>query len=732
MNGNFLKPALRTSFSVLWVGSCLVGSFALGSRIHNPLKMTTLDFSSVNWAPSKDSLQLATLDDADLEQNILQVAVDFQPFELSTYPAPKSKKLAKKSYKNYVNPWTRLSRAVNELKLASLGELQNRAHVDQDRLFDDYSSAIVELRKDFVFAMVPQLKSDQYGVMVAQSSADQIKIEAPATKTEITAPKAPVVHVIPAHKTKKVAKTSKVEVLHTKKLATHSMSIQEMEMESNKLDNEIKIALDNSITAQGGAARIPQEEHVKPQPIARKSSHVPEYKAYVNPNVNEAAQKKVLTEALLNAQLSVMQGKVVSAGTKQTNPSQQLATTAPNAESPNVDKINSSKDDDEINPDLYQVDASTQDVVNTPSNASNCEELKKTRFINSTGTQVCPMNQTWISKDWTGKGWVKADMDGALPVLSYYPAPNTGTTLAIETNSLALLGLTSGSRVMKGMGVVIGNVPEGYKIEFAGRSEEPEYFDVQGKKYFALINAEPGAGVVQLISPHDQEAATVFAPVLEDTITSLDLTAPKLMSFTVKVVKNEGRDPDVAGLTLGVSTFGKIQAITQTNGRAVIRNIPLIPNYPVYLDVSSKVGNDQGYAYRYLLKNRNRAGDYVVHQVNEKTLFHWIKQVKQGLSDQSAMIVGFYNRKKLDGFKEHYFVKANPQTAKFGLEPFNYTVLWDNNISDTEPLEGDLPRFMAVQVPEGLTQVNLTRENGPVVHSELIPVSPRVIHVISE
>jgi hypothetical protein len=144
------------------------------------------------------------------------------------------------------------------------------------------------------------------------------------------------------------------------------------------------------------------------------------------------------------------------------------------------------------------------------------------------------------------------------------------------------------------------------------------------------------------------------------------------------------------------------------------------------------MNQERGYTYRYVMKNRNRVGDYVVNQIAEKTLFHWIKQVKQGLSDQSAMIVGFFNRKRLGGFKEHHFVKTIPQTAKFGLEPLNFSVLWNGKISSTEPLEGDSPRFMSVQVPEGLSQVSLTRESGTPVISELIPVSPRVIHVVSE
>jgi hypothetical protein len=120
-----------------------------------------------------------------------------------------------------------------------------------------------------------------------------------------------------------------------------------------------------------------------------------------------------------------------------------------------------------------------------------------------------------------------------------------------------------------------------------------------------------------------------------------------------------------------------------------------------------------------------------VNQIAEKSLYRWLNQVKQGLSDQAAMVVGAYQRTKIDGFREEYRAVVQPLTAKFGLEPLSFSVLWNGEISQEEPLEGDLPRFMSVQISEGLSQVRLTGPGGSVVKSDLIPVSPRVIHVVS-
>jgi|GEM_PF-1863253 len=351
-------------------------------------------------------------------------------------------------------------------------------------------------------------------------------------------------------------------------------------------------------------------------------------------------------------------------------------------------------------------------------------------------TQICPEHKTWISKGWTEKGWVKLEGSRHLPTLTYHPAANGGSTLLLDQNALALLALENGIHVAKGAGVITGRVPDGYKIEFTGRAEETQYFNLDHKKYFAILNAEPGAGVIELLSEKNQGlSATVFTPVLEDTITYLDLVAPQTTTIGIQVVKNgKANDPEVAGLTVGMSTQGGIQAITQSDGRAVLNNVNIEPGYPVFVDVSSKSvsHSEADYTYRFQLKQLNRFGDYVVTEISERTLYHWLHQVKQGLSDQSAMIVGLYNRKILDGFKKDYLTKITPIGDRFGLDPIDYTVLWNGKLSQSDPLEGDRPRFMAVQVPEGISQVQLINESNQIVNEQLIPVSPRVIHVISE
>jgi hypothetical protein len=159
--------------------------------------------------------------------------------------------------------------------------------------------------------------------------------------------------------------------------------------------------------------------------------------------------------------------------------------------------------------------------------------------------------------------------------------------------------------------------------------------------------------------------------------------------------------------------------------------VNLVPGFPVFIDVASRNGGTESFTYRYQIKHPESGNVFVAPEVNDQSIHHWLSQVKQGLSDQSAMVIGIYDRKKLNGFKSIHYSQVEALTAKYGLEPMSYSVLWNGEISSTEPLEGDLPRFMSVQVPEGLSNVKLLNETREVESSELFPISPRVIHMIA-
>jgi hypothetical protein len=222
-----------------------------------------------------------------------------------------------------------------------------------------------------------------------------------------------------------------------------------------------------------------------------------------------------------------------------------------------------------INDDLDNKDfvSESKNVVNARANfeaapnGTDCTALNNHQFVMPSGaaatdatTQTCPSQVSWISKPFYGPSWIKVTGNNFFQTMTLDPAPNGGATLLLDDNSLGMIAIKSGVHVTRGMGLGAGRVPDGYKVSFMGRAEETEYFDSTGKHYFVILNAEPGAGVVELESKTNPNlSSTLFTPVLEDTITYLDLVQPISKDLEIKVVKSGAKnDPEVSKLTVGL------------------------------------------------------------------------------------------------------------------------------------------------------------------------------------
>lgn len=350
------------------------------------------------------------------------------------------------------------------------------------------------------------------------------------------------------------------------------------------------------------------------------------------------------------------------------------------------------------------------------------------------GRAHCPERATALSRNHRAEGWVKVEGSGHLPSIVHQPAPNGGASLLLDSSELNDLALRAGIGIVKGAGVIVGPAQTGYRISFAGRSEEPEWFESGGKRYFAILNAEPGAGVIELAKENDPtEIATVFVPVLGDLITYVDLAPPVRTDLSVRVVKT-GRleDPDTTGLTVGWSMHQGIRAITRNSGFAELKGVHIVPGFPAFLDIQSRRGEEPGFVHRYEIRNPADGQLHLLPQIPEPQLSKWLGQVRTGLSDQSAMIVGSIRPSRINPQGPPVTASVEPLTEKYGLEPLTYTLLWDGKISSQAPLDPRSPRFMVVQIPEGLSQVRIGTDQTTPAILGLLPVSPRVIHVITE
>jgi hypothetical protein len=742
-------------------GVCLFSGFVAGvnvspqivqSIIHlNPLHPETLDYSKITWL---QSVEVKTMTAQNAE--ITPVNVEFTPYVLDTTATKKSYAPKPMSAKKRAAMFRELQLAYNRFQSAVKSPARAR-----ENIFYDFQTAAKKLRQDFIAATEVTAKPE---VMIASNTSapasDSVRVTAPNVPAIIREEVVSAPVAAPQEKESlSLVRSSAVSLGSMKRWKPAPRKPEEPVVHAAavvatqaKKKSEAKVAAPELAQAEVTEVTYP-EATPKPIPIKNLDSQQVDIQnaAVQNEPVqvkqtfssSESAsdlsqgEKQKLAESLLAVQFENKKIAAIQAAA----PAAAIAKERETARQNIPEQLPPDTTDAQKEADFVR-DANELHALAANKQTSGCSLLVGHVFIkpdpqkqDGVDTQICPEHKTWISKNWNEKGWVKVDGSEHLSTLTMQPAANGGSTLLLDQNALALIAVKTGTRIASGAGVIVGLVPTGYKVEFAGRGEETQYFELNQKRYFAVINAEPGAGVIELISEHDQNlGSTVFTPVLEDTVTYLDLVAPQARNIGVQVVKSgNANDPEVVGLTVGISTQGNIQAITQSNGRTILKNVNLVSGYPVFIDVSSKSENGEAsYTYRYQVKQKNKQGYYVVNQISERSLYKWLKQVKSGLSDQSAMVVGFYNRKILDGFRNNYTTRTEPKSARFGLDPVNYTILWDGKISKTEPLEGDLPRFMSVQVPEGLSQVQLINEANQIANAQLIPVSPRVIHVVSE
>ena len=762
-------------------GVCLFSGFMVGLRlpVNALFRSQTVDYSKITWIENELSKKTLAVSIGSPEHPLpapLQVNVEFVPYVLSAEKA-KSRvgahtlTQAKNKKSNIVALQKALNALVERQRLA-----QKIEQAKQINLFDDYQRATETLRTEFVSAVDPirgkslvaSVRSSFQRPIVQESASplppvlgamesskkpgfpngEQKNNEVNAAisftfpkKRQAKADEAPlVVESIP---TEPIAEpiAEVTEVTYPVNAATHEAATR------NAVVREAAEQFDHKIDQKVNTQTVASTEAVKTN---LSSAEITE--THFSGELTKE-EKLALSDDLLNSELqqeAVLKAHKITANwTRNSNPPQSvtLAQSKIGERGPDLNEkmVDPTQTLTPIEPEVAHgfVDSSVLPEATPDSKKGDCRILDNQSFTapsntNLTGTgensQICPERKEWISKNWNGRGWVKLEGSQMFNTLMFYPAPNGEPTLLLNQNAVALLAITSGVHIAKGAGIVIGTVPPGFKVDFAGRAEETQYFESSGKRYFAILNAEPGANVVELLSDKNQTlSATVFTPIIEDTITYLDLSAPISSSIPIQVVKNgTPNDPEVVGLTVGISTQSGIQGITQSDGKVLLRNVNMVRGYPIFIDVASKTGQEQSYTYRYELSELPKEGVFVVNQINEHSLYKWLHQLKQGLSDQSAMVVGFFDRKRFDGFHNHHFVSVEAMGAKLGLEPLNYSILWDGQISSSEPLEGDLPRFMSVQVPEGLSQIKLNDETNQAVYSKLIPISPRVIHVVSE
>lgn len=341
-----------------------------------------------------------------------------------------------------------------------------------------------------------------------------------------------------------------------------------------------------------------------------------------------------------------------------------------------------------------------------------------------------------LTQESRDQGWVLAEAQGHWPTL----ARKQSTPIPlISKNTGRLLSTLSNASLQMEAGIVFGKVPAGWSVRLSGRSERPVFLNAQnqsisaamleGERYFAFLNAAPGSHLLSLTNSIGVEEGAVGIAILGGTATFVDFSSVKKVTVSGRVL--DGSDaqtramPHVSVRALGAANA---RAETRENGTFTIENVMTVSDYPIYLETDTA----EGYTHRYQIRP-SQAKAATLYRLSPAAIQTYLNQLEGTVSPESGVIIAALpNTIAAQGAQAKLIPSVRPIGPSPTLQPEIYTLSASGQMQPAfrAPMNGQATRFVSVQVPEGPAIATLSDHQDKPVWSEMLMVSPAVIHLI--
>ena len=337
------------------------------------------------------------------------------------------------------------------------------------------------------------------------------------------------------------------------------------------------------------------------------------------------------------------------------------------------------------------------------------------------------------SQTLTLEGWTQREAQDHWPVIYWNPDAQSQTAM-ISHNTAVMLAKSAETELQPDAAIVFGKIPAGWDVEYSDRAEKVVYLNAQNQsdvtsndvRYFAFINAAPGAQLVTLKASLGAETAAVAVPVLNGSSTYLDLTAVTKRAFSGYVLDAGAQTRQgVAGAA--VSVVGQPNAVffATESGYFHLSEVYAVGNYPVYAETATTTG----YKHRYRV-SPDRMDGVDLYRMGDDQIRTWVGQLEGGVSPESGMIVA-----AVPGLIQSYgdgrlFPSAHSLLGNATLTPETYTLSAMGGLEESTPLEAAAPRYISVQLPTGPVVSQIEDNNQNVIWSQLVLAQPGVINVV--
>jgi hypothetical protein len=299
-----------------------------------------------------------------------------------------------------------------------------------------------------------------------------------------------------------------------------------------------------------------------------------------------------------------------------------------------------------------------------------------------------------------------------------------------------MLAKLVGTTLQGEAGIVFGKVRKGWTVEFSGRAERPIFFDANRvqvaasqtdqDRYFALLNAAPGAHLLYAVKAGASDRAAVALPVLDSTASYVELTDLGTIDLRGRVLDATSRTaaPLASVNVRVVGQSGKLD-LTDKNGRFEISRAVKVADLPLYVETLDR----EGYTHRY--RARTDANDSLtLFRFPQKAVTGWLQQLEGGISAESGIAIGAVPMLAAAHERNSLVAHTRPMLGGTTLKPETYSLSVDDRLLESGTLDAVPPRFLSVQLPEGGNVAQIENKSQQTVWSELIFASPGVVNVV--
>lgn len=324
---------------------------------------------------------------------------------------------------------------------------------------------------------------------------------------------------------------------------------------------------------------------------------------------------------------------------------------------------------------------------------------------------------------------------------AYWPTLLVKSARAVplmSQQSATLLAWGATTRLQNEMGIVFGKVPTGWTVEFSGRAEKPLFLgegnrpvpsnDISGTRFFAFVNAEPGAHLVYISSREGAASGAIVVPVMAGAATFVDLEGIRVANAAGHVL--DASNADTQGLKgVRVTAIGNSKhegVLTQKDGSFRIPRVAFHPEHPIVLEAEA-LG---GFTHRYQARPAD-IESLSLFRLGENQVQTWIGQLEGGVSPESGLVLAAIPPEVIASVPVPAFPGLRSLNGIATLVPETYTLSAQGQLEVKAALDATHPRFIGVQVPEGPVIAEVRTKAGEAVWSELLVASPRVINLVA-